>query len=84
MTQIEATASSASPVPSSTPVATGISDNVYVKAQWAQQGFVVENAWGGYVDSNPVSVFAGAWASDLGQGILQVVWRFPLRGFNQE
>lgn len=84
MTQDEATAMRASPVPSQAPVATGIWDDVYVKAQWGQQGFVVQNAWGGYVDGNPVGVFAGAWASALDQGILQVVWTFPLRGFNKQ
>ncbi len=83
-TQIEATDLSASPVPSKTPVATGTRDDVYVKAQWGQLGFIVQNGWGGYVDGNSVGVFAGAWSTDLDQGILQVVWIFPLRGFNKQ
>jgi hypothetical protein len=70
-----------SPIATSEPAPTGIRDDEYARLEWAKQGLIVENSFGGFVDGNPVSIFAGAHASEPEQGVVQVVWVFPYRTF---
>ncbi len=72
-----------SPFPTAEPGPTGIRDDEYARLQWAANGLIVENSFGGLVDGNPVSIFAGAHASDPDQGIVQVVWVFSYRTFQE-
>jgi hypothetical protein len=64
-------------LPTATAGPTGIYDNQYVKAYLSKYGFDVENAWFGLVNSNHVSVFAGAPHDNPAQGTLRVYLDLP-------
>jgi hypothetical protein len=71
----------ASPFPTPVPGPTGIRVDEYQKLEWAKQGLVVENGFGGFVNGNPVNIWAGAHVSDPNQGVVQVLWVLPYRTF---
>jgi hypothetical protein len=73
-----------SPIPSPIPQPTGIYENENIKAQWLKQGFEVQNAWAGLVDGNQIGIWAGAYASNPDQGVLQLIIILPYRTYQEE
>ncbi|MBL8095444.1 MAG: hypothetical protein JNL73_14835 [Anaerolineales bacterium] len=62
-----------------TPFLTGTAEGPYVQASGKMLGLAVTNAWFGYVDGNPVSVWASVDPVDPERGSLEVLWSWPGR-----
>lgn len=72
----------ASPYPTPLPGDLGIhSDDEYTKLEMLKIGVRVENAWGGIVDGNRVSLWAGSLVADPNQGAIYVFYNYPYRGW---
>lgn len=70
----------ASPYPTSAPGSLGIHEgDEYTKLEMLKIGLQVENSWGGVVEGDKVSVWAGALASDSTQGVVHVIYIYPYR-----
>ncbi len=62
-----------------TPYPTGTAEGSYIQASGKMLGLAVTNAWFGYVDGNPVSVWASADPVEPERGCLEVLWSWPGR-----
>lgn len=65
-----------------TPYPTGTQEGPYIRASGKMLGLAVTNAWFGYVDGNPVSVWASADPLDPERGYLEVLWSWPDRSYD--
>lgn len=72
----------ASPYPSTLPGDLGIhNDDEYTKLEMLKIGLRVDNSWGGIVDGNRVSLWAGSLVVDPNQGVIYVLYNYPYRGW---
>jgi hypothetical protein len=73
----------ASPYVTPPPGATGIREDEYSKLEMRKTGLDMQNSWGGIVDGNSASVWAGALIADSNQGIVHVIYSFPAQTLEQ-
>lgn len=74
-----------SPYPTSLPGDAGIHEgDEYTRIEMLKIGLQVENSWGGVVEGDKVSIWAGALVSDSAQGVVYVIYIYPYRTWKMQ